>query len=539
MQGSTILNRRGDDNFVMFWVLRGSVEGVGTSRKKNQMWTSKVFASFSKGSTIGEKSVYFKEPYLYNLVAKTHCDVLQLKAGALSMLGVMDRDLGRAIANGAFAVRGADASVRLLLQSPRNIPPILSLIKEGVLSDSFVRDMQKRFRFRIVAKGEFIATKGNIIREVIVLVSGTAHVTVSARDNLVQPLNVAVGGHALAGAVWRHSIIAQTSCQLWALSLTDFVLLTKESGTFSALRERSAALLAQPTTEDSLEAITHRRIAELRRENKNGQESEGDIDGDSPSSSTRRKSRSLLPTNRKTTKTFEIISSPLRPPIPAMDPSALRKLTQRAGAIVERDISRREAERMGTPNKGIDKRSTERSRSLISYLLSTTHLLPTVTDERSPSYSKSSEQPSGGPQFSPTASCRPSSNHQRDTASYTAASELSPSRGGGLPPLRPITLGEVPPRPTSIRAPSRSKTYSTDISRPSTSLEIGSIGQGGSYSRTSRHSSRSPTHNRDIPRSASTTMLWANKTSPLEAIGSLRNRHTSRQMIGMLNPYSN
>lgn len=170
----------------------------------------------------------------------------------------------------------------------------------GLITDTFSRDLLALFKFRIFPPGEFITSSSGVVKNIFVIVSGQAMVKVSATEQWLIPHHVPFGTALLAGVRWRFGVSAGTSCEGWYAPLSDVVDLAQKYSVFEQMREASAVLLEEalarvPNT-GVLELRTPQYIPELDRVEK-GQHRSG----------------KLRPI-RKGIRAFGIISCPVRPP---------------------------------------------------------------------------------------------------------------------------------------------------------------------------------------------------------------------------------
>jgi CRP-like cAMP-binding protein len=201
--------------------LVGSMPYYANGAKQNL-----VFARWKRGAHLGEKAVYFAEPYIYSVSATKHADCYVLPRAKLLTLLQLHRSVRTAIAEGALAIRCGDPSVALRLEAVRAIPWVRAAMMAGVLSEAQVKDLFALFQFRIFPVNELITSASRRCDELLVLMTGTAIAAFNTGEPAVVPATRALGCYGvLLCTRWLYPTVAVTECEGWVLSqhtLLDF-----------------------------------------------------------------------------------------------------------------------------------------------------------------------------------------------------------------------------------------------------------------------------------------------------------------------------
>ena len=204
-------------------IAKGEVAGVTQYKAADGTWQDMRFSTWGPGDCLGEKAVYFKERFLFDIRAETNVDVWLLPRSELMQLAFQDRALKQSVANGAFSVRCSDPSVRMMYHTIRNIPCVRLAVRSKLLHERHVREIHSLFEFRIFPANELITSCSAPVTEMVVVMLGSASTDVSGNFPFPTPKSTVLGSAGIVSMRWRYATLATTSCEGWTLPVNKLV----------------------------------------------------------------------------------------------------------------------------------------------------------------------------------------------------------------------------------------------------------------------------------------------------------------------------
>ena len=202
------------------FVARGELRGIAKYRGANGVWEDLVFARWTAGSWVGERTMYFGDGTVFAIRAHTDVDVFVVQRAVLLQRLSWDSQLMQRLVKGAMELRVADPQMRLPFSTLMAVGWLKESNAKRIITPEVTRSILRSFRFRIVAQGELIfSASRTTVAEMIVVMSGTAIANFATGEPQLLPSRTVIGGYAVTPMRWVCPCVAFTSCEIWALEV--------------------------------------------------------------------------------------------------------------------------------------------------------------------------------------------------------------------------------------------------------------------------------------------------------------------------------